>query len=60
MDVVFGGPAPYILIAEVDPDQETFRLRCKPLNAFRTGSAADNAAGGIPLDNAVTAARRTP
>jgi hypothetical protein len=48
VDVVFGGPAPYILIAEVDPDQETFRLRCKPLNAFRTGSAVDNAAGGIP------------
>jgi len=23
VDVVFGGPAPYILIAEVDPDQET-------------------------------------
>src|SRR5260370_18268944 len=43
VDVVFGGPAPYILIAEVDPDQETFRLRCKPLNAFRTGSAVDNA-----------------
>jgi hypothetical protein len=48
VDVVFGGSPSYIVVAEIDPDQETFRLRCKPLNGFWTGSAADNSAGGIP------------